>query len=102
MITISIQPYSRRKLAALGVAFLCASTVSCFADAMYLASAGPTNRDAARVERKSETRPDVQSALSQLELNRWTANFRQVGAGNHTIAAPAITETACRDSLRVG
>ncbi len=38
MVLISLQPYAVKKLAALALALLCLSTVSCFADALYLSS----------------------------------------------------------------
>ena len=100
MITITIQPFGRRKLAALGVALLCASTASCFADAMYLTVGHATPRQAERSVGSSQLRTAVQAAPREFELNRWTANFRQVEQGNHTIPAPAINATASALMLR--
>lgn len=99
MITVSIQPFGRRKLAALGVALLCASTASCFADAMYLTSSQAALRQA-QSERASELRLAVQTAPREPQVSRWTANFRQVGQSTHAIPAPASDDSLCGITLR--
>ena len=78
MITISIQPFARRKLVALGVTLLCASTVSCFADAMYL-TRGQASERQPTVSQQSSV-PTEQAGPSQFGSvsGEWTANFRQV------------------------
>lgn len=73
MITISIQPFSSRKLLAIGVAALCASTASCFADAMYLTA--PMRQSDSSPRQVSEQRT-VGTGTVFIEVAPWAANLR--------------------------
>lgn len=83
MVTISIQPYAARKLWLLAVTLLCLSTLSSFANSLYVdVPSTPYDRQMTRIRPVLVTKSSGQGQdLSLAVVNHWIQNLRAIPYG---------------------
>lgn len=86
MITISLTPYSSRKILLLAGALICLSSAACFAEsvAFFAVSSTPYDRQMTRIEPVLTSKPNHSNDLSLGLVNQWMGELRAIPYGFST------------------
>lgn len=82
MVTISIHPYSLRKVGLIGLALFCLSCLSAFAQSSYITvNSTPYDRQMTRIRSILTTPAHSRQSLSIGMINHWVGNLRAIPYG---------------------